>query len=83
MGRQPASFAITFCALVIALCAFTDLFVIPALEKRHPQSQNLPHYTPKPPAPACKVCHCGQTSCHRDCGTENMCNMRCEGLCKK
>lgn len=34
-----------------------------------------------PPAPACKICHCGKTSCHRDCGEENMCNLRCEGLC--
>lgn len=36
-----------------------------------------------PPAPACKVCHCGQTSCHADCGEENMCNLKCEGLCQK
>lgn len=39
---------------------------------------------PKPPkTPACKVCHCAKTSCHRECGEEAMCNMRCEGLCKR
>jgi len=34
-------------------------------------------------APACKVCHCGKTSCHRECGEENMCVLRCEGLCER
>lgn len=37
---------------------------------------------PKPPAPACKVCHCQQISCHRECGEEAMCETRCEGLCQ-
>lgn len=37
----------------------------------------------KPKLPVCKVCHCGQISCHRDCGEENMCMLRCEGLCQK
>jgi len=36
---------------------------------------------PKPPI--CKICHCGKTSCHQECGAENMCVMRCEGLCQK
>lgn len=35
------------------------------------------------PPPTCKVCHCGKVSCHRDCGEENMCNLKCEGLCQK
>ena len=35
------------------------------------------------PKPTCKVCHCGQTTCHRECSEENMCAMRCEGLCKR
>lgn len=34
-------------------------------------------------APVCKVCHCGKSACHRDCGEENMCALRCEGLCQK
>jgi len=33
--------------------------------------------------PACKVCHCGKTSCNRECGEGNMCVLRCEGLCEK
>lgn len=36
-----------------------------------------------PPPPACKICHCGKTSCHRDCGEDNMCSLKCEGLCQK
>lgn len=35
------------------------------------------------PRPACKICHCGKTSCHRECGEENMCTLRCEGLCER
>lgn len=31
---------------------------------------------------ACKVCHCGKVACHSACNEENMCTMRCEGLCK-
>jgi hypothetical protein len=39
---------------------------------------------PLPPqAPACKVCHCGKVSCNAACSEENMCAVRCEGLCKK
>lgn len=40
----------------------------------------LSHYESHHP-PSCKVCHCGKTSCHRECGEENMCNLKCEGLC--
>lgn len=36
----------------------------------------------EPPRAKCKICHCGQTFCHRECGEENMCNLRCEGLCQ-
>ncbi len=34
-------------------------------------------------APACKICHCGKKACHRECGEDAMCTMRCEGLCRK
>lgn len=33
--------------------------------------------------PACRVCHCGQSACHRECGEDAMCAARCEGLCKR
>ena len=36
-----------------------------------------------PAVPACKVCHCGKVNCHAACSEENMCAMRCEGLCNK
>jgi len=35
------------------------------------------------PRPACKICHCRKVLCHRNCGEENMCNLKCEGLCQK
>ena len=38
---------------------------------------------PQKIAPQCKVCHCGKTQCHRECGEDNMCNLKCEGLCKR
>ncbi len=48
--------------------------------------QRFDHYS-KPDIqlvkPACKICHCGKGSCHRECGEDAMCTMRCEGLCRK
>lgn len=47
------------------------------------------HYQSKPaiqlvdPKPVCKICHCHKTFCHRECGEENMCILKCEGLCQK
>ena len=38
---------------------------------------------PKQPAPLCKICHCHKAQCSAQCGEENMCNLRCEGLCKQ
>lgn len=33
--------------------------------------------------PVCKICHCGKTSCHRECDGDMMCMLKCENLCNK
>jgi hypothetical protein len=67
--RRSSPFAVTLLALALAVCALMDFFGQP-----RPQ---------KPTPPVCKVCHCGKTSCHRECSDENMCVLHCERLCKK
>ena len=44
---------------------------------------DLVFQTIKPPAPACKICHCGKVSCDQECGEEAMCMAVCEGRCQK
>jgi hypothetical protein len=35
------------------------------------------------PPVICRTCHCGKEFCVRECTEENMCAMRCEGMCQK
>jgi hypothetical protein len=63
---------VTMLCVLVLLWALVGIFV--------PITHKAP--APPKPAPACKVCHCGQSACHRDCSAEGMCLVRCEGLCK-
>ena len=61
----------------VAVCTLAAVFAIAGanLYRMRPAP-------PPPPPPSCKVCHCGKASCHKECGEENMCAVRCTGLCE-
>lgn len=66
--RAPWWFAdVLLAGILIAILTAAQLYVV--------------YHTPQPVPPPCKICHCHKVSCHRECGEENMCVLRCEGLC--